>query len=340
MRAVQAVKPGQIQMVEVDIPQIETPTQVRIKVRAAGICGSDIHIAHGTNPYATYPRILGHEIVGVVEDMGSAVTTLHAGDHVVLEPIIYCGRCYPCSHGRPNVCEHLQVRGVHQDGGFAEYLVSEERYLHRIPDDLDLSVASLIEPYTIGAQANARAHTQEGDTVLIHGAGPIGLIALDVAKSLGAVCIVSEISEERCSMARRFGADVVINPQKTDLKDEVMSVTKGRGVNVVHEATGVSALLAQSAELASAAGRIVAFSFGSAPISIDFSQVNKKELSILGTRHQSHMFPRMIEYVAANAQKAGGLITHRFALEEYRRAFELFADKRSGACKVILTMEN
>ena len=339
MKAIQVLKPGNTRLADVPMPALQTDRDVLVRVTAAGICGSDLHIAHGTNPYATYPRILGHEVVGVVERTGSAVTRLRPGDPVVLEPIIYCGSCYACSHGRPNVCERLQVKGVHVDGGFAQYMVSDERFLHLLPEGLPFEIAALIEPFTIGAQANLRADTQSGDTVLVHGAGPFGLIAMLIAKNLGARCFVSEISDFRREMALSLGADAVINPQKQDLSEAVMALTNGKGANVIHEATGVPSLLSQSVHLASTAGRIVAFSFGSTPIPIDFAQVNKKELSLLGTRHQTYRFEPMIRYVDAHRETVARLVTHVLPMTEFQKGFDLFADKNSGACKVVLKME-
>lgn len=339
MQALQVIKPGELRLVQVDTPRINKPTEVLVRIKAAGICGSDLHIIRGTNPYATYPRIIGHEASGIVEAVGSQVTALKPGDPVVLEPILSCGHCYACSHGRPNVCEHLQVRGVHLDGGFAQYLVSEEKYLHRLPAGLDLNVAALIEPFTIGAQANARAATQPGDTVLIHGAGPIGLIAMLVAKSLGARCMVSEINPSRREKASQLGADAVIDPLHTDLEAEIMRLTDGKGANVIHEATGVPSLLAQSVKLASTAGRIVAFAYGAEPIPIDFMQVNKKELTLLGLRHQTYQFEPMIRFVAQHEQTARQLISHQLPLGDYKSAFELFDGHHQGVYKVLLTMD-
>ena len=339
MKAIQVLKPGDMRLMEIPAPVLKDDDDVLISVKAAGICGSDLHIAHGTNPYATYPRIPGHEVVGIVEQTGSAVRKLKKGDHVVLEPICYCGSCYACRHGRPNVCEHLQVKGVHLDGGFAQYMVSSQKYLHLLPENLPFETAALIEPFTIGAQANFRAGTQQDDTVLVHGAGPIGLIAMLAAKNLGARCFVSEISDSRRQMALELGADAVINPQSQDLFEAVMALTDGKGVNVVHEATGVPDLLSRFVQLASTAGRIVAFAFGNTPIPIDFAQVNKKELTILGTRHQTYQFESMIRYVDAHRETVQRLVTHVLPVSEFQKGFELFADKNSGACKVVLTME-
>lgn len=337
MKAIQVMKPGDLRLTDVQKPEITNSTEVLVRVKAAGICGSDVHIAHGTNPYATYPRILGHEIAGVVEEVGPGVTKVKPGDRVVMEPIVYCGQCYACKKGRPNVCSCLQVRGVHLDGGFADYFISDEKYVHCFPEELSYEQAAMIEPYTIGAQSNWRAGTSAGDVVLIHGAGPIGLILCDVAKNLGASCIVSEIDERRLAMAKDFGADFVINPSKEALKDKVMEITDGMGPNIVFEATGVPALLTETVEMVSVAGTVVPLSFGQTPTPINFQQVNKKEVTIAGTRLQANKFPIVISFINKKVDKINKLITHIFPAEKYEEAFRTFTEKDSGACKVILT---
>lgn len=337
MKAIRALEPNNVQWVEVETPQIKTPTDVRIRVKAAGVCGSDIHIAHGTNIYATYPRILGHEIAGEVESIGSQVHELKVRDKVVLEPIRYCGKCYACTHGHPNVCQHLQVYGVHLDGGFAEYMVADQKNFHKVPDSLRFEQAAMVEPYTIGAQCTWRGGVQKDDVVLIHGAGPMGLIAADVAKSLGAQVIISEVNDYRLNAAKQFGADHLINPAKQDLKTALNEITGGMGPNVILEATGVPALLSQSIELVSPAGRVVALGFGTEPIPINFALVNKKELGIFGTRLQSYKFKPTIESFLQHLSRIDALVTGHYPASEFKQAFDDFSDKNSKTCKVVLT---
>jgi L-gulonate 5-dehydrogenase len=338
MKAILAAEPYHVRWAEVETPQIEEPTDVRIRVKAVGVCGSDIHISHGTNVYATYPRVLGHEIAGEVESVGGGVTTLKISDKVVLEPIKYCGKCYACVNGHPNVCQNLQVYGVHRDGGFAEYLVADERNFHKVPDDLSFEHAAMVEPYTIGAQCTWRGDVRKGDVVLVHGAGPIGLIAADVSKNLGAATvIVSEINEYRLNAARQFGADHLVNPAKQDLKAALDEITGGMGPNVILEAAGVPALLSQSVELASVAGRVVALGFGQEPIPINFALVNKKELGIYGTRLQSYKFKPVIEGFSRYRESVRALITATYPASDFQRAFDDFSDKNSKVLKVVLT---
>ena len=279
MKAVYIKEPGKLEVIDVEKPSIKKDTQVLVKITAAGICGSDIHIFHGTHAYATYPRIIGHEGCGIVEEVGSAVTDLKPGDSVIIEPITGCGTCYACRHGRYNCCPDIKVAGVHIDGVMEEYFVTERNKLYKYdPNELTPVEAATAEPYTVGAQANAQANTQPGDLVLIHGAGPIGMIICDIAEKRGATVIVSEVNEDRLKIAKDFGAKYTINPKKEDLKEAIMKITDGKGVNVVFETSGVPALTSLSVELLSPHGRLVPLTFAPEPVPINFRLMNKNEL--------------------------------------------------------------
>lgn len=336
MKAIRALAPHDVRMIDLPMPEITNPADVRIKVVVGGVCGSDIHVWHGTNIYAVYPLNLGHEIAGIVESIGTDVEDLAVGDRVVLEPFQCCGTCYACRVGRPNVCQSLQVYGAHIDGGFCEYLVSPSRNFHKVPDTLTFEQAAMIEPYTIAAQCAWRADVRDGDVVLIHGAGPLGLIVADTVSRMGATVIVSEVNQHRLESAKIFGADHIINPMEQDFKTTIMKITDGMGPNVIFEATGVPALLAESMPLASVAGRIVPLAFGSQPIPIAFSEINKKELTILGSRHQTFKFKPVIETFVQHLDKIDQLITGSFAADDFIQAFEAFTEANTKHRKVIL----
>lgn len=338
MKAITVIEPNRMAMLDVDQPVITEPDQVLVRIRATGICGSDVHVAHGSNPYAVYPRVIGHEATGEVEAAGEAVDDLAIGDGVVFEPITYCGKCYACRSGHHNVCRELKVLGCIVDGTFREYAVVKRSQLYKYDKSkMSFVQAALCEPYTIGFQANWRGNVQEGDVVLVHGAGPIGLIVTDVASSRGATVIVSEPNERRLAMAKQFGADYMLNPVKEDLDALIMDVTGGEGVNVVFEAAGIPALLEHAVQILSPAGRLVAMTFGKIPVAIDFKAVNAKELTILGTRHQMQKFPETLESLPYRLDRVDQLITHVFPAEKFEEAFAVLADKDSGAGKVVLT---
>lgn len=338
MKAITILEPNQMKLLEVEKPVITEPDQVLVKIRATGICGSDVHVYHGTNPYASYPRVIGHEAAGEIEAVGENVTDLKPGDGVVLEPITYCGECYACRNGHHNVCRELKVLGCIADGTFREYMVVPRSQVYPFdPSRMSYVQAAVCEPYTIAAQANWRGDVRPGDKVLIHGAGPIGLLTADIAKSRGATVIVSEPNESRLAMAKNFGADYGVNPRKEDLDEFIGKLTQGEGVNVVFEAAGIPALISHAVHILSPAGRFVAMTYGKEPVPINFKEINAKELTILGTRHQYQKFPEIIEQLPGRLDRVDQLITHVFPAEKYEEAFAVLEDKESGAGKVVLT---
>ena len=337
MKAIQIAAPHKLQMVEIDTPELQNPDDVRVKVRAVGVCGTDVHIWHGHNPFVTFPLIPGHEVAGEIEAVGANVTSLKVGDRVVLEPFRTCGVCYACRKGRPNVCQTLQVYGVHRDGGLCEYLVVPAKNCHRVPDSIPFEKIPLIEPYTIAAQCVSRAGVEAGDFILIHGAGPIGLVIADAASRLGATVIISEVNEHRLNLAGDFGAKHLINPTKQSVKEEVTKLTDGMGPNVIFEATGVPALFTEAIELASVAGRVVPLAFSAEPIPVNVSLINKKELGIMGTRLETHKFPEVIAGFEQNMERVNRLLSGVYPAEKFEEAFADFTAKDSTHSKVVVT---
>jgi L-gulonate 5-dehydrogenase len=337
MKAIQVPEPHKIHMVDLPMPNDIGSNDVRIKVRAVGICGSDIGIWLGKNPFAVYPRIPGHEVAGEIDSVGASVATLKVGDMVVIEPFLSCGTCYACKKNRPNVCENLQVFGVHRDGGYCEYLIVPAANCHKVPASLPVEVAPLIEPYTIAAQSVSRAGVERGDFVLIHGAGPIGLVIADTASRIGAHVIISEINEHRLGLSESFGASYFINPTKQSVAEEVMKITSGMGPNIIFEGTGVPELFTQAVELASTCGRIVPLAFNTEPIAVNVSLINKKELAIIGTRLEAHKFPQVIKEFEHNLDRVNTLLSGVFDVSDYQLAFDSFVAADSKHSKIVLT---
>lgn len=338
MKAIVVEGPGQYRLKEVPTPEIKNPDDVLVKIHAVGICGSDLHLLHGGNPSAKYPRVPGHEMTGEVIAVGNAVKNFKVGDRVIAEPLRYCGTCHACLRERRNVCEHLQIVSVHLDGGFSEYYVSPEKNLFKLPDFISYELATAIEPCTIGEQANSRADTRRGDTVLIHGAGPIGITVMDSAKRIGARVLISEPSASRRAMALDFGADVVIDPIKEDLRARVMEETKGVGPNEIFDAAGIPKLLPLSIDLVATAGFIVPMSFSTEPVAINCASLNMKEVTIAGTRHQYKKFQKVINELPERMDMLKRFVTHVYEFADYEEAIRTASDPNAGACKVVMKL--
>jgi 2-desacetyl-2-hydroxyethyl bacteriochlorophyllide A dehydrogenase len=339
MKAVQIPEAMELVIQELDQPAIKNPEDVHVKVKRVGICGSDMHIYHGTNPLATYPRIPGHEVAGEVVEVGSAVKNVKPGDHVVVEPIRYCGECYACRKGRPNVCKSLSVFGVHEDGGMRESFVLPEKQLHVVDSSLEWDEAVLAEPFTIGAQAVWRGGVEEGDTVLIQGSGPIGICILKMAKLQGARVIMTDLEQERLAFAKENGADEVINAREVSVEEKVMELTDGEGPNVVIDAVCLPMTFELGVNVVSPAGTVVVLGFDERPSQIPQLPITKKEVTIVGSRLQTNQFGKVVSLLNERKLKGNGFITHQFPLEQVKEAFSFVEKNPAEVRKAVIVFE-
>lgn len=339
MKAVQVREPYDIIISKVEMPIVKKKNEVLIKVKRVGICGSDMHIYHGTNPLATYPRIIGHEVAGEVIDIGENVSEIKVGDHIVVEPISYCGTCYACKKGRPNVCEDLSVFGVHEDGGMREYFVLPEGQLHVVDSTLEWDEVVLAEPYTIGAQAVWRGDVEEGDMVLIQGCGPIGICILKMAKLRGAHVVMTDLNDERLKFAKESGADKVIDAQHASVEEKIMEYTNGLGINVVIDAVCLPSTFELGPKVASPAGTIVCLGFDERPAQISQLPITKKELTIVGSRLQTNQFPKVIDLLNSKQLKSNGLITQKFSLKDINEAFTFIENNQDIVRKALIVFD-
>lgn len=311
--------------------------EVRIKVKIAGICGSDSHIYRGHNPFAKYPRVIGHEFYGVIDSVGDGVDNSRIGERVAVDPVISCGLCYPCSIGKPNVCTTLTVLGVHRDGGFSEYVTVPAANAYSIPDVISDRHAVMIEPFTIAANVTGQVQPKENDIALIYGAGPMGLTTVQALKGVYNVktVIVADRIDERLAMAKHCGADVIINNGEQSLPDwlEVEQIKP----TLIVDAACHPAILAEATELASPAARIVLMGFSSEPCQITQQNITGKELTLYSSRLNAHKFPVVIEWMKNGLIDPDKLITHQFDYRHIIDAIEIFENDRRKCCKVLLT---
>ncbi|MDR1979803.1 MAG: Zn-dependent oxidoreductase [Synergistaceae bacterium] len=338
MRAVYVKKPGSLEVMELPAPSVGKG-EALVRVRAAGICGSDMHIYHGTNPLAEYPRVIGHEFAGEIVALGEEATpgkqALSVGDHVAVDPVTSCGACYPCSVGRRNVCSRLKVFGVHQDGGMTEYVSVPAANAHVVPKEWSWEKAAMTEPFSIAANVLSRTECVASDRVLVMGAGPIGLTVLMGAVLIGARVAVADVLDSRLDVARKLGAELAVNSERQSLEDEMLKWT-GEGVPLIVDAVCIPALFPSLLRMASPAGRIAHLGFSERPAEIIPLEITKKELSIIGSRLNCNMFPRVIEWFGKGLDPEK-LVSHKFPFTEVRGAFDLIEEKPLETRKVLLT---
>lgn len=322
-----------------DIPRPEPASgEVLVKVKAAGICGSDVHFYDGSNPYAQYPQIFGHELAGIIEKTGAGVRERSAGERVVIEPAIPCGGCYPCRKGRTNACVNIDMIGSVRRGGFADFIIVPETHVHPVPEQMDFATAALCEPFSIGAQAVRRADIQTGETIVILGMGPIGLTILaQIKKRFDVRVITVDPVRERLELAETFGADAVIQPGEEDAEQMILKLTDGEGAGIVFEAAGIPATIEQSVHLAAAAGRIVIVGLTGENVTIPGLLLTKKDIEIYGTKHSVNQFPGVIQFLNENPEIARSFVTEIMPFMEIEEALKKAKNCPHQVTKIILS---
>ncbi|MGI6084461.1 MAG: zinc-binding alcohol dehydrogenase family protein [Acetivibrionales bacterium] len=311
--------------------------QALVKVIQAGICGGEVHYYDGTSPYCNYPQIYGHEMVGeVVKVMGES--DLKPGDIITAEILLPCGTCYACRHGKINCCINMKVIGAQTQGAFAEYIVYPIKNLHKIPPELSIDDAVLVEPYSIGYHVVKRSQIQSGDTALVFGTGTIGLTIIDVLKSKGISVIAVDISDKRLEKAISIGADHTINARTENALEKVLELTGGDGAGTVFEATGNAKVISDTINYVAAGGVIVIAGITGSTVEFNGLLITRKELSILGSRNAAGDFEPVIQLMKEGRLNQRKLITGKFPMDQAAKAFELLHTDPHSQIKVVIEM--
>lgn len=340
MKTVMINKPNDLQIIEMDKPAITEHDNVLIKMKAAGICGSDVHIYHGQNAAATYPRVIGHEMVGEVVEVGSNVTKIKVGDRVIVDQVVNCGECYACRKGRGNVCANLNVRGVHIHGGYREYIAVPESDVYVLPDNLSYEDAVMIEPATIAVQSCSRAELTKEDTLLILGCGALGSSILKIARLSGATIIAVDVVDEKIEEAKKNGATYGINLLKEDVVARARELTGGYGPTVSIDAACTKDSLATLLELTGNAGRVITMGFSVEPTAVTQFKITAKELDVRGSRLQNKKFQEVLNLVAEGKLDLTNSISHKFNFLDAQKAFDFVDSRDPSIRKIVLTFDN
>jgi threonine dehydrogenase-like Zn-dependent dehydrogenase len=312
------------------------PGEVLVQVKAAGVCAGDMYFYLGKNPYATYPQVCGHEIAGVVADPGTACS-LNRGTAVVVEPFVGCGTCYPCRIGKSNCCARLQIIGVHQSGGYAEFVKAPASHIHAVPAGLSPVLASFAEPVAIAVQACRRGEVKAGEYVLILGCGPIGLALIEVVKARGGIPVATDVVDARLEFARQLGARTIKSDET--LLSQVLEQTNGEGAPVVIEATGNIKAMESTVDLVAAGGRIVIVGLVKKGLSVSFPGLDftRKEMTIVGSRASVNCFPEALDLLARGAIHYPKVATE-FSLWEAPGVFQKLAENPAMVHKAVFVL--
>ena len=340
MKAVKIMKPNELQIIDMEKPAIDEKNNVLVKIHVAGICGSDVGIYHGKNAAATYPRVIGQEMVGEIVETGENVTKRKVGDRVIIDQVTACGHCYACRKGRPNVCENLQVRGVHIDGGYREYMAVPESDCYLLPETLSYEDAVMIEPTTIAVQACSRAELVFEDNLMIIGAGALGSSILRIARLYNPHKIIMvDIEEDKLKESLENGVTDIINSKMEDVVEKAHELTDGYGPTVVIDAACFHGSFLTACKCAGNAGRVITMGFGVDPDEINQFAITSKELDVRGSRLQNRKFQTVIDMVNKGKVNLNNSISHRFYFEDAQKAFDFNDTHDPSIRKIVLTFD-
>ena len=319
----------------VDSPSAKSGTgEALVRLRLAGLCGSDLAAYRGSSPLVSYPRVLGHELLVDVVECSDRPQLV--GQRAVVDPMTPCGQCRACRAGRYNCCVSLQVMGVHIDGGLQEIKVLESRRLFAVPPAMADHVAVLAEPLTVAYHAVERSRIRPGATAVVFGAGAIGLlIAQLLSRARGCRVLVIDVDAGRLQVAEALGATPLQGDERV-LADAVSAATGGEMADVVFEATGVAACTRMTTTFVAQAGTIVLIGWNKGPVDIDTVTLMRKEVDLLGSRNSVNAFPSVLRLLADGIVDATTMITHCFGLDEAGAALDVLDRGQEHALKIVL----
>ncbi len=335
------VEPGKIAFRDHTPPEIG-PQDVKIKVRAVAICGSDLHIFKGKHPSAPLPAAVGHEICGQVVACGPAVERLAPGDRVAIEPVIVCGRCHFCMRGQYHLCTKISFQYRVGQGGITPYFVAHENWCHRLPDNLSDREGALMEPLSVAVHAVKNNPPLMGEPSAIFGAGAIGLLALQVLRQAGGDQVfMVDVNAHRLAAALDLGATKTFNNLENDAVGEILAATGGLGVARAYEAVGLQITLVQALQVLRKGGAATLLGIFEQPeVSLPANLFVQKEVSLHGSQGYNWDFQTAVQLASRNQVDLKRLITHTFAMDRAQEAFETLLDPGSQAVKVVITLDD
>ncbi|OGB92500.1 MAG: galactitol-1-phosphate 5-dehydrogenase [candidate division NC10 bacterium RIFCSPLOWO2_12_FULL_66_18] len=326
-----------------DVPQPQPgEDEVLVRVKACGICGSDVHGYTGSTGRRIPPIIMGHEAAGVVEAVGRNVRDLAAGDRITFDSTVYCNQCPACRQGRMNLCQNRKVLGVstpafRRDGAMAEYVVVPWWITHRLPDAVSFEEAALIEPAAVSLHAARITPIEVNDVVAVVGAGQIGLFAMQAARVKGAgIVIALDVKEERLKLARQLGADVTINPAASDVAAEMRRAVGRPDADVVLEAVGTETSVRLAMDLTTLGGNLTLIGNVTPRIQVNLQDIVSRELTIRGSCAIAGEYRACLDLMASGRIQAKPLISRIVPLAEGQAAFDALHRGEPGLVKIVL----
>ena len=341
MRALLLKKYMELEVAEMPKPAIG-PDDVLVRVRACGICGSDVHGLDGSTGRRVPPLVMGHEAAGVVEEKGAGVEDLREGDRVTFDSTVFCGACFYCRRGEVNLCDNRQVLGVscaeyRRHGAFAEYAAVPRRIVYKLPESLGFEAAAMIEAVSVAVHAVGLTTVRLGDTAAVVGSGMIGLLAIQALRLAGCGCVIAvDVDEAKLKIARELGADHCVNPNSVDVPAFARECTGGRGVDVALEVVGATAPLETALAALRKGGSLTLVGNISTKVELPLQSVVTRQIKMTGSCASSGEYTACISLLARGAIRVEPLISAVAPLEEGAAWFQRLYGKEPNLMKVIL----
>lgn len=332
--------PHKIEFREVEIPKINDD-QILVKVMRIGVCGSDIHVWHGTHPFTSYPVTQGHEVACQVVELGKDVSGFYVGQKVTVQPQVTCGKCYPCRHGKYNLCEELKVMGFQTTGLASEYFAAPASMTTPLPDEMSYDEGAMIEPLAVAVHAVRKAGEVSGKDVAVIGAGPIGNLVAQVAKGLGARNVmITGHGGKRAETARECGIDFVVDTGEKDFGEALVECLGPDKADIIYDCAGNDKSVGDAIKYARKGSTIILVAVFAKMANVDLAVLNDHELDLNTTMmYRDEDYLTAIELVAAGKVKLAPLVTNHFAFKDYEKAYKYIDENRKELMKVIIDIQ-
>ncbi len=332
--------PGKVEFREVPIPQLKAG-EVLVKIMEIGICGSDIHVYHGKHPFTSYPVTQGHEVSGLIEKLGEGVTGLTIGQKVTIQPQVVCGQCYPCRHGKYNLCESLKVMGFQTTGVASHYFAVDAKKVTPLPETMSLEEGAMIEPLAVAVHAVRRAGDAAGKDICVLGAGPIGILVAQAAKGMGAARVmITDISEVRLQKAAECGIDFCINTKETNFGEALLQSFGPDKADVIYDCAGNDITMGQAIQYARKGSTIILVAVFAGMAKVDLAVLNDHELDLnTSMMYRSEDYEKAIELADSGKVQLKPLISQRFPFQKYLEAYKYIDENRETTMKVLIDVQ-
>ena len=332
--------PGKIEFNEVPVPEVKAG-QVLVKIMKIGVCGSDIHVYHGEHPFTSYPVTQGHEVSGEIVEVASDVSGFSVGQKVTIQPQVVCGECYPCRHGKYNLCEELKVMGFQTTGVASHFFAVDAKKVTLLPEEMSFDEGAMIEPLAVAVHAVKQAGEVKGTKIAVLGAGPIGILVAQAAKGLGAESVmITDVSDLRLQKASECGVDFCVNTKEKDFGDAMIEDFGPDKADIIYDCAGNNITMGQAIKCARKGSIIILVAVFAGMAQIDLAVLNDHELNLNTTMmYRNEDYLDGIRLVEEGKVILKPLISKHFAFQDYLKAYQYIDDNRETTMKVIINVQ-